>query len=288
MDCEAARALISQLIDGDLDDARAALVREHLLVCRKCASLERDLRSIAQQVAALGPCEPPHDMWQRIERRLDEAPADPSPETESRAEGRPEGLRRRRVDEGRGSKVPRSIGDEQGSRARVHGIWRARVGSALLGAALGAAAVLVFVGRQGGSPAADVFLGPRVEEGAGRIEISSDILPVSDSSQQVAPEMVGEARKELALAEERYRKAAERLADLVRHERAARPFAPAVAAQFDRNLKVIDDAIARCRELAQGAADDPWAHEILFAAYQRKIHFLEAMLAGTAQQEGVR
>ncbi|MBI5477644.1 MAG: hypothetical protein HY906_02240, partial [Deltaproteobacteria bacterium] len=97
--------------------------------------------------------------------------------------------------------------------------------------------------------------------------------------------LLAEAQAEFRIAEEHYLKAADRLAALVARERTARPFSAALATAYDRNLKAMDDAIARCREMARGAPDDPWGHEVLFAAYQRKLRFFEDILRTSTREE---
>jgi hypothetical protein len=264
MDCARFQPLLSQLIDADLDDALALEVREHLIECAECSALERDLRRIADATGALGALDPPDDMWQRIAARLPAAE-----ETAKRAPA--EGALRRRA---------------AAVRTALGGWRRGWLLPAGLGAAAAAAALLVMLRPvHGPQPTHEPR---RVPEGLVLVGSPSDELQLPERERLPDHVLFAEAQKEFALAEQHYLKAAERLAALVARERTARPFSAVLAAAYDRNLKVIDDAIARCRDLARGAPDDPWAHEVLFAAYQRKLRFLEDILRSSTREEAVQ
>jgi hypothetical protein len=117
---------------------------------------------------------------------------------------------------------------------------------------------------------------------------ASDEVTLTPSERLPDHVLLADAQKEYQEAERHYLKATERLAALIARERTERPFSPVLAAAYDRNLKTIDEAIARCRQLAHGAPDDPWAQEVLYAAYQRKIHFLEDILRSRAGEAEAR
>ena len=263
MDCARIQPLLSQLIDADLDEALALDVRDHLVECADCTALERDLRRVADAAGALEPCDPPADMWQRIAARLPvevDAPA-------KRAVAR-EGLLARRL---------------AAFRTALSGWRRGWLLPGALGAAAAAAALLVVL-----RPAPGPHPGReprRVPEGLVLVGSPADELQLPERDRLPDQVLFAEAQKEFALAEQHYLKAADRLATLVARERTARPFSAALAAAYDRNLKAVDDAIGRCREMARGAPDDPWAHEVLFAAYQRKLRFLEDILRSSTREE---
>jgi DNA-binding SARP family transcriptional activator len=240
MDCRAAQEQLSQLVDGDLDDVTAAAVLDHLIECDACARTERDLRRLADAAAELPPVDPPPELWHRIEARLDE---------EARA--------------GRICRPPRL------GRLR-RAAWPAAI-------AVAAAALLVVALRPHLRPGGAERVRPR--DGDGMLVLgASDEVAIRELERVPDNVLLADAQKEFRLAEDHYLKATERLGALIARDRAERPFSPALAAAYDRNLKTIDDAIARCRDLARGAPDDPWAQEVLYAAYQRKIHFLEDIL----------
>jgi hypothetical protein len=124
---------------------------------------------------------------------------------------------------------------------------------------------------------------PALQPGEGFVlAAASDEITMRAEERLPDQVLLADAQKEFRLAEEHYRKAADRLAGLIARDRADRPFSPALAAAYDRSLRTIDEAILRCRDLARGAPDDPWAHEVLYAAHQRKIRFLEDILRSRA------
>lgn len=251
MKCDETQAQLSALIDAELDDAVAARVRDHLCDCVECARVERELRRLADAAAELPSLDPPPALWRSIEARLDEV----APAARRRkwwwADG-PRGFRR--------VAVP--------------------AGAALVAAA---AAALVLTLRPSPPRRADR---PTLQPGEGFVLVAaSDQIALRAEERLPDRVLLADAEKEFRLAEEHYVKAADRLAALIARERADRPFSPELAAAFDRNLKTIDEAILRCRELARGAPDDPWAHEVLYAAYQRKLRFLEDILRSRAGEQ---
>ena len=265
MDCARLRAQLSQFIDGDVDGALALEAREHLLECAACAAMERDLRRIADAAGALRPYDPPPDMWQRIEACLDEEAA---PEQKA----------------ARAECAPRRLSTTTaGWRTTVAGWRRGWLLPAALGAAAAAAALLLTLRPVRGPEPARAPL--RVPEGLVLVGSPAEEVDLREGERLPDHLLLAEAQKEFRLAEEHYLKASDRLAAMVARERTARPFSAALATAYDRNLRTIDDAIARCRDMARGAPDDPWGHEVLFAAYQRKIHFLEDILRSSAREE---
>jgi anti-sigma factor RsiW len=244
MSCASVQARLSALIDGDLDDIEAASLREHIVLCEACRRAERDLRRVADEMSRLPVADPPEHLWRRIEAAL-EAPSE---------------------EESRGS-----------LSARVHRRWR-RLALVPVGLAAAAGLALVVTWRSGpsGRPAHE----GRSAALGGLLVVGSPAEELDMESSERLPDhlLLEEAEREFRAAEVHYVRAAERLAALVERERRTRPFSPDLAAAFDRNLKVIDEAIARCRELARGARGDPWVQEVLYAAYTRKLRFLEDIL----------
>ena len=91
-----------------------------------------------------------------------------------------------------------------------------------------------------------------------------------------------QAIDEIDRAEEGYTKAIDELRALVGEEK--RTWSADLQAAFDRNLADIDAAVDRLRTAAKKAPDNPAAQEALFAAYRRKIDYLqEAVVRGGAE-----
>ena len=56
-----------------------------------------------------------------------------------------------------------------------------------------------------------------------------------------------------------------------------RSMPPATRAEYERNLKLVDYAIAATRSKAKRSPNDPDAAEFMFAAYQSKIDLLNTV-----------
>jgi anti-sigma factor RsiW len=69
--CRDVRPLLDELIDGELDDARARAVRAHLRSCAACARREAATREVVEAAATLPPAAPPPELWQAISTKLD-------------------------------------------------------------------------------------------------------------------------------------------------------------------------------------------------------------------------
>lgn len=79
---------LSAYLDDELDAAQRAKVEAHLAGCAECASLLAELRAIVTAAPAYGGQAPARDLWNSIERRLDE-PQVISIETVRRSTGSP-------------------------------------------------------------------------------------------------------------------------------------------------------------------------------------------------------
>jgi anti-sigma factor RsiW len=75
MSCDDVRALLDDSIDGALDEPTRAGVSEHLAACPACAAEERAERRLVSTIRGLpASIEPPAEVWQAIEGRLDSEP----------------------------------------------------------------------------------------------------------------------------------------------------------------------------------------------------------------------
>ena len=91
---------------------------------------------------------------------------------------------------------------------------------------------------------------------------------------------------ELRMAAEHYEKAIAGLEAILAEDRAQ--LDPTVSLAIERNLIVIDKAIADSRAVLQGQPGSLLAQESLFAAYRRKVALLQDLiaLAGDAKRNG--
>jgi hypothetical protein len=90
--------------------------------------------------------------------------------------------------------------------------------------------------------------------------------------------VINAAIDEIKLAEDGYTKAIDELRAVVGEEKAKWPAEMQVA--FERNLVDIDAAVERLRTAARHAPDNPAAQEALYAAYRRKIDYLQEAVVG--------
>lgn len=83
--------MLSDHVDGLLDEAATRELLEHLAGCPDCRAAEEDLRAIVATAHAASPLEPARDLWPLIEARLDSDAAastrGPDPVTRLRRSG---------------------------------------------------------------------------------------------------------------------------------------------------------------------------------------------------------
>ena len=68
--CDQVRPQLSGYVDRNLDSARAAEVRAHLLACNACRGIADDLGLVRDAARALGPIDPPPHVWLEIAGRV--------------------------------------------------------------------------------------------------------------------------------------------------------------------------------------------------------------------------
>lgn len=69
--CERARELLDDYVDGALEEAERRSVEAHLEECGECRHEEAQLRALLAEARALSlEVPPPWDLWPRIERRI--------------------------------------------------------------------------------------------------------------------------------------------------------------------------------------------------------------------------
>lgn len=70
MSCEQLDAMLADWLEQDLARDDAARVEQHLAQCARCTALVADLTSIQRQAAALPPLVPSRDLWPGIDARI--------------------------------------------------------------------------------------------------------------------------------------------------------------------------------------------------------------------------
>jgi len=97
---------------------------------------------------------------------------------------------------------------------------------------------------------------------------------VATAAAASADPLLHEAEAEFAQAAAAYERSIEKLRGLLAREEAR--WSPQERSRMAERLALLDDAIARSRELARRTPGDSAGNEQLFAAYQQKIAFLAA------------
>jgi hypothetical protein len=71
MRCSAAKKMINQYIDGNLDSGKIQSIKTHLDTCRVCQKLHQDLLKIKQNAGVLENLSPSANVWTKIKTQLD-------------------------------------------------------------------------------------------------------------------------------------------------------------------------------------------------------------------------
>ncbi len=72
MKCSKAKKLISEYIDGELNEKKASSLKAHIEVCPECQKFLKDLQKITDQAKDLEDISPSGKTWFRIQARLSE------------------------------------------------------------------------------------------------------------------------------------------------------------------------------------------------------------------------
>jgi hypothetical protein len=71
MDCAAIQELLSEYIDGTLDEKAVQVVDRHISVCEDCKETLASLSAIVEELNSLEPVEPPADFLKKIHQRME-------------------------------------------------------------------------------------------------------------------------------------------------------------------------------------------------------------------------
>jgi anti-sigma factor RsiW len=103
-----------------------------------------------------------------------------------------------------------------------------------------------------------------------RVVRPNRLRPIKVSAEEPAPEPV-----KLLPGERSYLKAIARLDSTIKSNK--REMRPSLRAEYERNLAVVDRAIAATRSAAKSNPSDPDAADFMFAAYQSKVDLLNTI-----------
>jgi hypothetical protein len=265
--CEEFSAKVADFLERDLDEAARAALEAHALDCDACGALLSDLRRLTIDASNLPELSPSRDLWDGIAARID-APVIP---IGTRGEPRV----------GFGARM-----------GRDRGVLRAAAiaASLLVAASLGAVVTFRIMSSRGTGPIASVP--PAVSPNTTAVErgASPAVTPTSTTGSQAVAvgqrdttadsSLATPGGAEVTLVSNGPNRTAERTFDaeitrlrtIVQRRRSQ--LDPVTIGVIERNLKVIDDAIAQCRA---ALAKDPASRfliESLNHALENKVDLL--------------
>jgi hypothetical protein len=232
--CDAFAERLADLLERDVDESARAALEAHALACADCGGLLSDLRKLRIDASNLPPLAPSRDLWEGISERID-APVIPL---------------RAGVVEGGAASGPR---------------WRRwasmSAAAALLMAATAASTYYLTIRFRDASSATTIATRSSVVSDTGRAAPENAAIPVvatADSAKRATslPKQTERATRATSApavrlvsakrsAEQVYTTEIARLRTIVERRRAQ--LDPVTIGVIERNLKVIDDAIAQCK-----------------------------------------
>ena len=245
---------LADLMERDVDEVTRATLEAHALSCADCGPLLADLRKLRIDASNLPTLAPDRDLWQGISQRID-APV-----------------------------IPLRVGD----RSRLEKRWSRwvamGVAAALLIAVTSTATYLATIRHSATDSATTVARGANSGLDSGRSAVDSTepraVVATTDSNPTATTvgattrsgtPVVAVKNKKLS-AEQVYATEIARLHTIVQQRRSQ--LDPVTISVIERNLKVIDDAIAQCR---LALAKDPASRflmESLNSALETKVELL--------------
>jgi len=262
MTCAAFAETLADFLERDVSEATRAAVESHAVTCVDCGALLADLRALRVDASRLPELTPSRDLWAGIAARID-APVIP-------------------------------IGTREAGRGtRARGEWvrwtRLSTAAALLIAATSATTYYLTVRGSGRSAATSARLIPdssvKLLASAGQQPVASSPDSVSSASPLLPPASrealpasrlprpaVGLVSNRRPTAEQVYDNEIGRLRAIVERRRAQ--LDPVTISLVERNLKVIDDAIAQCRSALAKDPASRFLMESLNNALENKVELL--------------
>jgi len=278
MTCEAVEATLPDYLDETLEAWVRTPVEEHLGQCLRCAGLVRDLRSIEKEAAALPDLVPVRDLWPEIEARIGTpvvaftpvAAAATTAATESVPDIGPNG---------RSTPVAPA-------KSRMFPGWMGAAAAALVVLTAGTTYLLTSRAvRQGGPPSvatiAPVKTPPVVVEPEGSVDRAIEPSneagssePATSGSRPRTPAIGRRPTATLARSttEAVYDKEIASLQAIMSWRRAE--LDPATAAIIDKNLKIIDAAIAQSKAALRRDPASSMLGDQLTHALDKKVELL--------------
>lgn len=276
MTCEAVEATLPDYLDETLEAWVRSPVEEHLGQCLRCAGLVRDLRHIESEAAALPDLVPVRDLWPDIEARIGTPVVAFTPAAAATTESLP--------DLGPGGRTTNAAP----SRTRMFPAWMGAAAAALVVLTAGTTYLLTSRAvRQPGTPnvatVSPVVAPPVVVEPGGGGDTPGTIAvsnqpessePVRAGSRAGTPAIRRAPAATLARSttEAVYDKEIASLQAIMRWRRAE--LDPATAAIIDKNLRIIDAAIAQSKAALRRDPASSMLGDQLTHALDKKVELL--------------
>jgi hypothetical protein len=252
--CDEFADRLADLLEREVDESTRAALESHALSCEDCGALLGDLRTLRIEAANLPPLAPSRDLWSGIAERID-APVIPLPTGEFTATRR---------------------------RAVVWSRWAPMAAAAVLLIALTSTSTYLLTTRSRASqtrvamattpPAVD-----SVRETPQTPPLSEPVVAATVKSTPAPARIALGSTARLASntkpsAEQVYATEISRLRAIVQRRRAQ--LDPVTVGVIERNLKVIDDAIAQCKVALSKDPASRFLMESLNNALETKVELL--------------
>ena len=258
--CDEFAETLPDFLEREVNESVREAMEAHALGCAGCGPLLADLRKLRIEAANLPPLEPPRDLWHGIADRI-EAPVIQIGKRET-GNGKPWG---RRVWTGLAAAGLVAI-----TATVTHEITRRAVASTQVGAL---PAVVVKPSKDSAPPAAVVS--PTSESPSRQVAKSpSRVESPNRPNAQTPNRLVSNTRPSV---EDTYASEIRRLRIIVNQRRG--DLDSTTVAVIDKNLKIIDDAIASCRAALKKDPNSRFLMESLNDALDTKVQLLRTAAA---------
>jgi hypothetical protein len=264
-ECETVDARLADYLDDAPDPALVAEVDAHVADCPRCAALVADLTGITAAARRLPELRPARDLWAGVAERIDAAAPAVVPIATARRAARGYGMPAR---------------------------WLAAAAAALVIVTAGVTYEVTKIATRGSASASRVaatdnttnhptgVTGPAappkelvVKTPDSSTSTATTVAPLTNSANPSGVSPVANTGKRTTLvAKSSYDVEIDRLRSIVRQRRA--DLDPATIAVLDRNLKVIDEAIAQSRAALAHDPRSRFLDEQLDKALDKKIELL--------------
>jgi len=249
--CEQFSDGLADLLERDADESTRSRLEAHALSCGECGPLLADLRKLRIDAAALPELAPQHDLWTGIAARI-ETPI---------VELTPAGVGGGKVERWKGGKEPR----------RLAPLW---IGLAAAGLVAVTATITHQITKRPVVTSAPVT--PAAQIATVAPTTTPVVTPPTRAPDSVPPFHLSTVPPSLVAnktsAEQTYDAEINRLRTIVVRRRSVLDSATVVV--IERNLKVIDDAIAQCRAALRKDPASQFLMESLNEALDTKVQLL--------------